>query len=57
MLISRRKIVRPTAAQVEKVRDQAEAAYDHYVELRQKLYDMDELEGDRLTEWVDNHAG
>ena len=42
---------------IEEIRESAKAAYDEFMELKNKLYELDELEGDKLTEWVDQHEG
>ena len=42
---------------IEDTKDAAMVAYDNYVNLKNKLYELDELEGDWLTNWVDEHDG
>ena len=39
---------------IEDLKDRAMAAYELYADLKSKLYELDELEGDKLHMWCED---
>ena len=42
---------------IEYLKDRCMRTYDLYQSLKNDLYELDELEGDRLNEWSESHEG
>ena len=42
---------------IESKLEEAQDAYDRYMDLRNELIEMDELAADKLADWVEQHEG